>query len=472
MTVPENSMHDHPWAQGFLVCLVLGLTLMGPPAGWAQDNPSSVVTVPDAALRAVLEDSLGLSAGATILADELAKLTVLEATDMGIVDLTGLEHATGLTRLDLGPGAMLDPWANTNAVSDLSPLSGLTALTYLDLAGNSVVDVTPLAGLTGLRWLNLEVNFISDFSSLRRGLKLRDVYIAYNPVMYEDPVPEAAAGDATTEVLPSGVILEAGQIDSSKVRVGASVAVVYGLGFRNPVSGEWLKLTTARGKVQAVDGQRLLLALEEDRQSQRIDMERIQTLVLGGRSLSPLGEPGTIQDQTEPLDSLTVRETPPTWDREHDWSSGPPVWFHHRALRLPAKVGAGLLSGLVVSALAMGYVDATAERNPPDAHYGVGLVLGGAIFGCGVGFPLGVSALDPQDSLPMTLLAGAIPALAGYSLLTVNDGIGFPLMYIGPLVGSLTASELWRKPPKDRRVSFGLSLTLDGGLSASTTLHF
>ena len=283
---------------------------------------------------------------------------------------------------------------------------------------------------------------------------------------------EAVAGDATTEVLPPGMILEAGQIDSSKVRVGASVAVVYGLGFRNPVSGEWLKLTTARGKVQAVDGQRLLLALEEDRQSQRIDMERIQTLVLGGRSLSPLGEPGTIQDQTEPLDSLTVRETPPTWDREDDWSSGPPVWFHHRALRLPAKVGAGLLSGLVVSALAMGYVDATAERNPPDAHYGVGLVLGGAIFGCGVGFPLGVSALDPQDSLPMTLLAGAIPALAGYSLLTVNDGIGFPLMYIGPLVGSLTASELWRKPPEDRRVSFGLSPTLDGGLSASTTLHF
>ena len=189
MTVPENSMHDPPWAQGFLVCLVLGLTLMGPPAGWAQDNPSSVVTVPDAALRAVLEDSLGLSAGATILADELAKLTVLEATDMGIVDLTGLEHATGLTRLDLGPGAMLDPWANTNAVSDLSPLSGLTALTYLDLAGNSVVDVAPLAGLTGLRWLNLEVNFISDFSSLRRGLKLRHVFIAYNPILYEDPLP-------------------------------------------------------------------------------------------------------------------------------------------------------------------------------------------------------------------------------------------------------------------------------------------
>ena len=168
--------------------------MTGLPPGWAQDESPSGVTVPDAALRAVLEDSLDLSAGDPIPAAALSKLTVLEATDMGIVDLTGLEHATGLTRLDLGPGAMLDPWANTNAVSDLSPLSGLTALTYLDLAGNSVVDVTPLAGLTGLRWLNLEVNFISDFSSLRRGLEykdmLRDVFIAYNPVMYEDPIPE------------------------------------------------------------------------------------------------------------------------------------------------------------------------------------------------------------------------------------------------------------------------------------------
>ena len=173
----------------FWIAAALGLTLTGLPPGWAQDESPSGVTVPDAALRAVIEDSLGLSAGASIPAASLSKLTVLEATDKGIVDLTGLEHATGLTRLDLGPGAMLDPWANTNAVSDLSPLSGLTALTWLDLAGNSVVDVTPLAGLTGLRWLNLEVNFISDFSSLRRGLKLRHVFIAYNPILYEDPFP-------------------------------------------------------------------------------------------------------------------------------------------------------------------------------------------------------------------------------------------------------------------------------------------
>ena len=150
----------------FWIAAALGLTLTGLPPGWAQDESPSGVTVPDAALRAVIEDSLDLSAGASIPAAALAKLTVLEAPDAGIVDLTGLASATGLTRLNLGPIATRDPWANTNAVSDLSPLSGLTALTWLHLAGNSVADVTPLSGLTGLTFLNLQVNEIAAVDSL------------------------------------------------------------------------------------------------------------------------------------------------------------------------------------------------------------------------------------------------------------------------------------------------------------------
>ena len=137
--------------------------------------------MPDAALRAVLEDRLGLAEGAPITAAALAELTRLEARDLGIVDLTGLEHATGLTLLDVGPGAATrDPWTNTNAVSDLSPLSGLTALTWLDLAGNSVEDVTPLSGLTRLAVLIVEVNKILDMRSLSGLTRLRELYMAYN----------------------------------------------------------------------------------------------------------------------------------------------------------------------------------------------------------------------------------------------------------------------------------------------------
>ena len=129
----------------------------------------------------MLQDRLGLASGDPIPAAALAELTALEARDLGIVDLTGLEYATGLTFLDLGPGAATrDPWENTNAVSDLSPLSGLTALNWLDLAGNSVEDVTPLAGLTRLGGLNVEVNRILDMRSLSSLTKLRELYMAYN----------------------------------------------------------------------------------------------------------------------------------------------------------------------------------------------------------------------------------------------------------------------------------------------------
>ena len=69
-------------------------------------------------------------------------------------------------------------------------------------------------------------------------------------------------------------------IDTSTVKVGASATVVYGLGYRDPVSGEWAKLDTAAGVIQAVNPQRLLLTLQGERRPQRIDSKRIQTLLL------------------------------------------------------------------------------------------------------------------------------------------------------------------------------------------------
>ena len=166
---------------GILLALVLISIGPIPPDGFAQNAPETV-SIPDLSLRAALEDSLGLSPGDPITGAALAKLTVLEVGDAGILDLTGLEHATGLARLDLGPGATRDPWANTNSVSDLSSLSGMTDLTWLSLAGNSVVDVTPLSGL-GLTSLNLEVNGISDVTSL--------VPPGSNSAVYRCPVTRA-----------------------------------------------------------------------------------------------------------------------------------------------------------------------------------------------------------------------------------------------------------------------------------------
>ncbi len=106
--------------------LALGMTLTGLPAGWAQDDPPAEVTVPDAALRAVLEDSLGLSAGAPIPAAELAKLAVLETPNLGIVG-EALAGLTNLTPLYLA--------FNPLTREDGEVLSGLTGLTVHGIPG-------------------------------------------------------------------------------------------------------------------------------------------------------------------------------------------------------------------------------------------------------------------------------------------------------------------------------------------------
>ncbi len=173
---------DRLWV---ILTLVFASMRLGLPGAWAQDDSPAEVTVPDAALRAALEDSLGLAAGAPILATELSDLTGLEARDAGILDLTGLEHATGLTRLHLGPEAGGFPWDNSNDISDLSPLSGLTSLRWLNLSGNPVSDLTPLSRLTGLSHLNLQGCPIFDesLSALASLTGLTDLYLGFTGVM-------------------------------------------------------------------------------------------------------------------------------------------------------------------------------------------------------------------------------------------------------------------------------------------------
>jgi len=103
-----------------------------------------VVTFPDPNLQAVIRAAIGKPSG-DILQSDLDGLTSLTAQGSGIADLTGLEHCTNLTWLDLY-------W---NQTSDISALSGLTSLEGLDLTHNQIGDMSPLSGLTNLTYLDL-----------------------------------------------------------------------------------------------------------------------------------------------------------------------------------------------------------------------------------------------------------------------------------------------------------------------------
>ncbi len=145
-------------------------------------SPPPTVRIQDANLRAVIEDSLNKASGAPITPSEMASLTRLEAPNSNISDLTGLEFATGLTVLDLGYEVVDNTLVNSNSISDITPLSGLTNLTRLSLSGNSISAITPLSGLTMLAWLELSGNRISDITPLSRLTGLTNLYLRFNSI--------------------------------------------------------------------------------------------------------------------------------------------------------------------------------------------------------------------------------------------------------------------------------------------------
>ncbi len=143
-----------------------------------QPTPTGTVYIPDANLRAAIEEALGKAPGASIATQDMARLTRLEADEKGIRHLTGLEYAINLERIEF----------RRNEISDLSPLVGLTRLNNIKLRGNRITDVSPLASLTNVDWLGLEENAITDLSPLKGLIKLNGIGISDNPIANVSPL--------------------------------------------------------------------------------------------------------------------------------------------------------------------------------------------------------------------------------------------------------------------------------------------
>ena len=134
------------------------------------------VEIPDFSLAWSIRRELGLKAGAIITKKNMLALTTLHEHIFNplpvplIRDLTGLEHATNLTRFEcIG-----------NAVADLTPIAGLTKLTSLWLTGNAISSLVPLEGLTNLESLTLASNEITDVTPLKNLTNLRILRLSNN----------------------------------------------------------------------------------------------------------------------------------------------------------------------------------------------------------------------------------------------------------------------------------------------------
>ena len=185
----------------YTLCTVLVvLSILINVSGGLPEAAAQNVNVPDANLAAVLRDLLEIDATAPISQADMARLQALLASDAGITDLTGLEHATNLWWLhvshnrirDLRPLSGLTKLRNlrmdNNQISDLRPLAGLTNLERLNLTSNQISDLRPLAGLTNLIVLVLLDNQISDISPVAGLTNLLAISFGLNQVSDISPV--------------------------------------------------------------------------------------------------------------------------------------------------------------------------------------------------------------------------------------------------------------------------------------------
>ena len=161
------------------VLLQRGVTVWFDPIPSLPDG-AEVAEIADPALRGRIEEWLGKGAGWPITAKEMSGISALNASNLGVEDLSGLELLTGLKRLDL----------RGNAIADIGPVAAMVSLTFLHLDGNHLKDIAPLAGLPlqalslrdnkiedlgplagmNLEWLALDGNSIRDLAALPGGL--------------------------------------------------------------------------------------------------------------------------------------------------------------------------------------------------------------------------------------------------------------------------------------------------------------
>ena len=162
---------------------------------------SEEIWMPDANLRAAVREALGLEPNDVLTREAMQDLTELDASRLGFLasdrinNLTGLEYATQLAKLNLSYNDIIDVNVlsglnqlreldlSRNKISDVSSLSGLSQLTLLYLSGNDIIDVSVLSGLSQLADLDLSYNDIIDVSVLSGLTQLMDLDLSYNDIV-------------------------------------------------------------------------------------------------------------------------------------------------------------------------------------------------------------------------------------------------------------------------------------------------
>ena len=184
----------------------------GVDTGDIVEVPDPVIHIPDPNLEQVLRKQMKLDPNLKITKRRIARLSTLNASNQGIKDLTGLEHALRLTKLIIAFNSVagLTPLADLRGlrrldarecnISDLTPLANLRYLVELRLSGNQIEDISPVENLPRLRRLEIDDNPLTDHSVLEQ----------FKPINIPDPNLRAAVRSALS--LPADIPIAQGDM--------------------------------------------------------------------------------------------------------------------------------------------------------------------------------------------------------------------------------------------------------------------
>ncbi len=189
-----------------LLILLLGIAALTAALLLLVRPADKTIKFADPGLDAAVRSALGLAEDAPFLAEDLSRLTRLDASGCQIEKLDGIWHLPNLLELDL----------EDNQVRSLAPLAKLKNLAVLNLRNNGIInlrdadfnsitslplrrlslrhnirlnqedkkdrlqDISLLARLTGLEWLELRDNHISDLKALENLTQLKYLDIREN----------------------------------------------------------------------------------------------------------------------------------------------------------------------------------------------------------------------------------------------------------------------------------------------------
>jgi len=165
----------------FITIFFIGCT--GPPNTASYE----IKVFPDQALEIAVKRALKLESTEVLRNDYLQEIKKLDARNLGITSISGLEDLTSLKYLYL----------SENEIKDIGSISSLTNLRYLYLSGNVIEDISPIQNLNGLRVLFLRDNQIKDITPISSLENIGVIYLRNNSIEDISPLVE---NDSLTEV--------------------------------------------------------------------------------------------------------------------------------------------------------------------------------------------------------------------------------------------------------------------------------